>query len=109
MERNIQMSPCTFCTRVENPLLCENKNCGTWRQWYICRWDSMRQAVRESREMRPQYQGIVLGGRRYAAPDQVRQYLETDPCGSCEIPRNLCQETCRVRQDWEKKRKEILG
>ena len=33
-----KQSPCKSCTRVKDPLNCENKNCATWREWFSARW-----------------------------------------------------------------------
>ena len=35
-------SPCKNCTRVKEPVLCCDKNCGEWRNWFIARWEAMR-------------------------------------------------------------------
>ena len=34
--------PCSMCTMVKYPELCDNKKCREWQQWFIDRWDQMR-------------------------------------------------------------------
>lgn len=31
-------NPCKHCKRVPDPALCENKQCGPWRKWFLMRW-----------------------------------------------------------------------
>ena len=35
MEKNY---PCTGCTRVADPELCENKRCKVWQTWFMRSW-----------------------------------------------------------------------
>ena len=106
-EMIMKLSPCVSCTRVENPANCENKNCQVWRQWFIGRWDQLRAYPRLQQEQPPKPAGVPLGGRHYAAPHQVRAYLETDPCENCCCPKDLCDTPCRVRKDWDAARNEV--
>lgn len=34
--------PCLTCTRVKNPIECDNKTCRTWQDWYIRSWNKLR-------------------------------------------------------------------
>lgn len=36
--RSKSPSPCITCTRVANPLDCENKQCKLWQKWFLARW-----------------------------------------------------------------------
>lgn len=95
-------SPCLTCRRVANPRACENKNCNPWRQWFIERWDRIRQSVREQMEnAEPVPPSVSIGGRRYSTPDQVREYRARNPCESCVLPKDLCTTPCRMRRSWE--------
>lgn len=95
-------SPCLTCTRVRDPEQCENKACSVWRAWFIARWDSLRSSPRLAMEQaRMEPVGVSLGGRIYAPPHQVREYLEEDPCEKCLCPKDLCTGPCRVRRAWE--------
>ena len=74
-------SPCLTCARVRDPKNCENKNCRDWQAWFIDRWESMREFVRQDMaSAKLQECGVPLGGERYASPHRVKAYLETDPC-----------------------------
>lgn len=35
--------PCKSCTRVKDPENCENKSCKDWQQWFLDRWETMRE------------------------------------------------------------------
>lgn len=35
-------SPCDTCTRVEDPINCERKCCKPWQEWWMQRWDEVR-------------------------------------------------------------------
>ncbi len=102
-------SPCMRCTRVSDPRQCENKDCRQWQQWFIDKWNTMRAAPRLDIERHPrQAEGVCIGGRFYAPPHRVRNYLQTDPCNNCLCPRDLCAIPCRIKRDWLKARQEIL-
>lgn len=97
-----QPSPCLCCQRVADPRNCDNKNCVQWRQWFLARWELIRRYPRQHMEdavLKPV--GVPVGGRHYAAPHQVKTYLQTDPCQACICPRDLCSTPCRVRRAWE--------
>jgi len=34
-------SPCESCQRVKDPEACGNKNCATWREWWLARWEQI--------------------------------------------------------------------
>lgn len=38
-------NPCETCTRVKDPGNCENKNCRTWREWFVQKWNEMQGRV----------------------------------------------------------------
>lgn len=103
MERQkYRPSPCLSCTRVTNPANCENKLCGTWRQWFLQRWELIRSYPRYRMEQTVLHPtGICLGGCFYETPDRTRTYLHTDPCKDCISPRDLCTTPCKVRKAWE--------
>lgn len=43
MEQNERkQSPCLTCTRVSAPDDCESKSCQMWREWFIQRWNELR-------------------------------------------------------------------
>lgn len=105
----MKVSPCMSCTRVRDPRACENKRCRAWRVWFVKKWNVMRLQPRlamEKRAMVPE--GVCIGGQCYAQPHRVRQYLATDPCGTCLCPRDLCAQPCRVKRSWEQARKDVL-
>lgn len=65
-------SPCATCRRVKNPANCENKYCKLWQNWFVDRWDAMRDNV-----------------------------LRDDPCLRCHMDKDDCLENCALRQQWE--------
>lgn len=104
-----KLSPCGYCTRVREPRECENKSCMLWRQWFIDRWEAMRTAVRVQMDTaRAEPVGAAVSGTHYAAPSQVELYLQTDPCGACLCPRDLCRTPCRIRRTWDRAREDVL-
>lgn len=98
---NNVLSPCLSCTRVEDPENCTDKSCRIWQAWFLKKWEESRMGLRQLKETPAQKAGVALGGRRYAAPHQVRAYLRNDPCGECLCPAGLCKSPCRRRQIWE--------
>ncbi len=104
-----KVSPCLTCKRVRDPENCENKNCKQWQQWFVARWELLRQYPRrkkEKAELEPL--GVPLGGEHYASPHRVREYLGADPCESCVCPSQLCRVPCRIKQSWEEAKGEAL-
>ncbi len=102
-------SPCLSCSRVQDPRMCDNKNCKPWRQWFLDRWALIHSYPRrqmEQAELKPV--GVNVGGKHYAAPHQVRAYLKKDPCQDCVCPKELCSSPCRVRRAWEETKKEVF-
>ena len=75
------VSPCLKCTRVKDPVNCENKHCGQWRKWFLRQWDQLRGYPR----------------RMMDGPQPV---LQEDPCSRCGSPADLCRVPCRARQAW---------
>ena len=39
---NKNVSPCLSCTRVKDPVGCDNKTCPQWQGWFIRWWEDMR-------------------------------------------------------------------
>ena len=112
MKRNLyppDPSPCLRCCRVKDPRNCENKNCQTWRRWFLRRWELIRGYPRQAQEQAKLTPvGISVGGNRYAPPHQTRNYLIHDPCQSCLCPKDLCTTPCPSRRNWEDARKDVL-
>jgi len=101
-------NPCLSCIRVRNPDACDNKNCRLWRVWFTYRWETMRKTVRAGMDRLPQSpEGVRIGGRSYAPPHRVREYLQKNPCTDCPYRRGLCSAPCKLRRAWEKSRKEV--
>lgn len=42
--------PCLTCKRVADPNKCENKSCGTWKQWFLSRWKRINAYGERERE-----------------------------------------------------------
>lgn len=101
-------SPCISCIRVKDPQLCENKHCKPWQQWFIGKWEGMRQTMRmESEKKSAIPKPVNIGGTGYLIPDQVRRYLAEDPCQRCVYPRTLCETPCQARRVWEEMKNEV--
>ena len=107
MKENI--SPCVVCNRVIDPENCTDKSCRIWQRWFLQQWEKTRNAVRQLKDMPDSCVGVVVGGMRYAAPNQVQDFLEKDPCDSCLCPKDLCDIPCRKRKAWESCSKEGRG
>ncbi len=97
--------PCRGCTRVPAPGICENKACPQWQRWFAKSWENLRKYPRRQME-KTEPVGLIIGGRRYLHPEQLRAYLKKDPCGDCGCPRALCQSPCRAKRIWEEASKE---
>lgn len=109
MKKEKNPSPCLTCTRVADPRNCENKNCQLWQRWFLQRWEQIHNYPRvkmETGKMEPV--GVPLGGRHYAAPNQVEQYLGNDPCDHCRCPKDLCSSPCRVKRAWANAKQEVF-
>jgi hypothetical protein len=72
-------SPCLGCTRVKHPDDCENKQCPSWRSWFLHSWEQLR--TRFARGKDPA--------------------LLADPCKTCQFPRQTCKTPCPKRLGWE--------
>ena len=108
MKQNV--SPCVCCTKVADPEKCENKNCAQWQAWFLQRWELIRAFPRYHMENAVLEQpGICLGGRKYAHPETVRQYLRRDPCEKCVSPKDLCTAPCPAHIAWERGRGELMS
>ena len=102
-------SPCLTCSRVPDPRECDHKACRPWQQWFLARWELIHnypRAKMEAAELKPV--GVKIGGRPYAAPHQVRRYVQNDPCQSCLCPKDLCLTPCPVKKAWEQTRKDVF-
>ena len=38
----LNQSPCEKCKRCKDPKNCENKSCSAWREWWLGRWERIR-------------------------------------------------------------------
>lgn len=103
-----EISPCVTCVRVKDPNSCENKCCGQWRSWFLSRWALLHAYPRRQMEQPVGTVGVMVGGVRYAAPHQVKNYLAKDPCRGCACTQDLCPYPCRARQNWAKAHGEVL-
>ena len=103
-----KISPCIRCTRVGDPENCTDKKCSVWRDWFVERWDQMRQSYRSRMDAPAEPLGVGVGGRHYAAPHQVQAYLAKDPCDGCDCPEDLCRLPCRTKNAWEGARKVVM-
>ena len=95
---NRLLSPCLTCTRVADPENCTDKTCRAWQAWFLQQWEQSRIRLRQLKDLPVKKAGVAIGGRRYAAPHQVRAYLRKDPCGDCLCPAGLCKSPCRKRR-----------
>ena len=84
MMHDMGRSPCEGCTRVKDPVSCENKRCGAWSTWFLKNWEQLRGYPR----------------RVMDSPD-AQVPLREDPCSLCASPRALCRIPCRSRRVWE--------
>ena len=41
-----RQSPCENCKSVNNPEDCQNKECVSWKAWFIERWNEMRRGIK---------------------------------------------------------------
>ena len=108
MKEFTSSSPCLTCPRGMDIRSCEDKRCPVWRKWFLSRWDRIHRYPRLVMERsEPVPVGVILGGRHYAAPHQVKAYLQNDPCNGCSCPGELCSTPCRVRKAWDHAREAI--
>lgn len=103
------MSPCQYCTRVKDSQNCENKNCTVWRKWFFAQWEQTRKLYRKGMDATGKNTGVVLGGQYYCSPHRVTEYLHTDPCEVCKLPRQLCDKPCKQKNQWEQAQKEVAN
>ena len=102
--------PCANCCRVPDPRQCEDKNCRLWRRWFVEKWDHLRMTTRLEKERQEcQPEGECIGGVYYALPHRIDSYLNTDPCESCQCPRDLCVIPCRMKRNWLSARENVLN
>lgn len=93
--------PCLTCQRVRDPENCENKICRDWQGWFIDRWEDMRaRVILEAHGKGIEGDMISVGGTQYHHPNNVRQFLETDPCLRCPWNGGLCPGACEARNVW---------
>lgn len=98
-------SPCFTCTRVRDPMKCENKTCKDWQAWFLDRWESMRENVRSRMANAPVTEiGVPLGGHRYISPHRMEDHLNTDPCSQCKCPQSICVTPCPAKDIWNKQK-----
>lgn len=101
------INPCLICTRIPDPENCENKKCVAWQAWFLSRWAQLHSYPRRQMDRPRERAGVVIGGIRYAHPEQVRDYLRRDPCKSCACGAQACVTPCRPRQNWAKLSREV--
>ena len=63
--------PCLTCTRVKDPVNCENKLCKDWQAWFLERWESMRRGVQELLKPVACVGEISVGGRQYSHQEHM--------------------------------------
>lgn len=101
-------SPCFTCTRVRDPINCENKTCKDWQAWFLDRWESMREYVRSQMEKAPVSEiGVPLGGHHYISPHRMEKHLQTDPCSQCQCPRSICTTPCKAKDIWNNRQGKV--
>ena len=102
------ISPCVRCKKVPDPRQCLDKECPLWRNWFLGQWEGMRRQVRQNYHAAPvQPEGVNIGGVHYAPPHWARKYLDTDPCGECKCPKEVCLVPCGRKQRWVQAREEV--
>ena len=42
-----KQNPCLTCVRVDDPSICENKNCKLWKSWFLQRWNQMHNTYKD--------------------------------------------------------------
>lgn len=85
-------SPCLSCTRVANPLDCENKQCKAWKTWFLARWALIHAYPRKAMDCDDRKpSGVSVGGRTYAPPERVREYLAIRPLHGLPVPQRFVQ------------------
>lgn len=95
-----QESPCLTCTKVPIPSQCENKNCVLWRKWFLRSWENIRSYPRKRMDLAPtKPMGVPLGGRHYAHPHRIREYINSRPCDGC-CAKTFCKSPCKVLTNW---------
>lgn len=40
-------SPCKTCTIVKDPEICDDKLCKQWREWFMRKWEDLRNGKRK--------------------------------------------------------------
>lgn len=96
-------SPCESCPR-NNTRQCSGKDCQPWLIRYRYRQKKINAYARKlAGDIRPQSGSVWV----YPHPDEVRRYLDTDPCDSC-MCRNWCDEICPKKAAWWNDRMKII-
>lgn len=99
--KHLCADPCCRCTKVADPGCCENAGCTLWQDYFIKRWNQMRENCRKQMDRIPtEPLGVPLGGFYYAPPHLLRKYRQNNPCKTCVIA-PPCKEKCRRRTLWE--------
>ena len=49
-EKSTLEYPCENCTRVKDPENCKSKRCQDWVNWFIERWEAMRENMRREKD-----------------------------------------------------------
>ena len=100
--------PCEACQRVRNPKDCENKLCREWQAWFIDRWEAMRANIMHADcGIAIQADTVSVGGTKYHHLDQVRRFMETNPCLHCIRSNGLCARPCQVKRTWNEEKEKM--
>ena len=106
---NKNESPCISCTRVADASKCEYKRCLDWQEWFVNRWDSVRNDVRRKTAQKcfVESDTISVGGYKYTHPNHIRRFLQNKPCDDCDYKDGPCEEPCTVLVLWETMKKKV--
>lgn len=88
-------SPCDTCA-AKGGKDCLGTKCNLWLPYYRThqKWINLfaKRLVEKSAEENPNVW-------RYGHPDEVRDWINTDPCEKC-MCRSWCNGNCKLRQKW---------
>lgn len=89
---NSYPNPCDTC-----PECTSTNGCERWRIRYRYRQKQINAFARHlvEKNSMPEEKASWV----YLHPDEVRRYLDTNPCDAC-MCREWCEDICKVRADW---------
>lgn len=87
-------SPCDSCPSRNGP--CPGKDCDRWQIRYRYRQKQINAYAKQLVESTAIEKRNVW---TYPRPDEVRRYLQTNPCEKC-MCRNFCKGNCAVKRKW---------